>query len=190
MGRRAVSLSVMLALACALAGALSLPGVVHAASGRDQLTARLVLDSSHVRSGGSVRGTVVIENRSGRPRVLLRTCAANGLYTVAVRAANGYEQGPAWGLVACRATTLVARPGMTVFRVTLRARYIHCTQAAKQPWRKWSPNWAPRCLKAAGSKGNIMPPLPPGHYTAFFAADGRWTGPRVSPATFLVTSAH
>jgi hypothetical protein len=53
---------------------------------RSAVTAKLVLNSTHVHPGGTVSGKLVVENRTAKRRALLRGCRTDGFFAVALRA--------------------------------------------------------------------------------------------------------
>jgi hypothetical protein len=141
-----------------------------------------------VRSGGTVRGELVFENRTSKTRVLMRGCKVDGLYGIGLRASDGYIQDPAFFAVACSpAQELVAKPGTTVYRFKRPATYIGCAQSAEHQLPKSSKYWNPLCLKDSSGKRDVMPRLPAGKYTALFFPDGEWHGPPVKSADLIVT---
>lgn len=164
--------------------------VALAGTGRHAITARIVLARSRVDAGRALHGRVVFENPTATTKVLLRTCAINGLYAIGLRAADGYLQQPAFTAVGCDHGQMAAKPGRTVYRFTLRATYTACSQNAKDQRPKGSPYWTPLCLRDASGGRDRMPPLPAGTYTALFFPDGKWQGPRVTPAKLVVERVH
>lgn len=152
------------------------------------LTAKIALVPSRVPAGAAVSGKLVLDNRTSVPKVVLRGCMVNGLYAVALRAADGYMQDPAFTLVACsHRQSLVAKPGTTVFRFKIRATYTACSESPNHHWPRRSKNWLPLCLKDSSGKRDVAPPLPAGKYTAVFVPNGTWKGPDVRTATLVVT---
>lgn len=135
------------------------------------LTARIVLDRSHVQLGGVVTGKVVFENRTSKPKVMLRGCDLNGLYTVVLSSAHGGTgsdgSGAIFGTVGCLVETpadlMVAKPGRTVYRFRIPAVHTACGPCA------------------------IGSPLPAGNYAIVFFPDGTWRGPTVTSATVTLT---
>lgn len=149
------------------------------------LIARVVLDRSRVSVGGTVSGRVIFENRSSKPKLMLRGCIGGGLYVIGFRAADGYLEQIGWTIDGCRAEqSMVAKPGRTVFRFRTAARYTICGPS-DQPKR--SPGWIPACVAGGGDP---MPPLPAGHYTAVFVPYSGWKGPKVKSATVRITQAR
>jgi hypothetical protein len=141
-----------------------------------------------VDSGRTVHGELVFENPTSKTKVLLRGCKTDGLYGIALRASNGYIQGPAFSLVGCiPEQEMVAKPGTTVYRFKMPATYTQCSQNAKGQPPKSSKYWTPPCLKDSSGERDIMPPLPAGKYTALFVPDGEWHGPNVKSADLVVT---
>ncbi|MGH2843097.1 MAG: hypothetical protein ACRDKL_05860, partial [Solirubrobacteraceae bacterium] len=185
----AVVLVVAAVLVVALA-AVARAGTEAPRAERPVITGRIVLDRRRIPAGETVAGRVVFENRTATRKVLLRTCAINGLYAIALRAADGYLQQPGFTLVACDHGLMAARPGRTAYRFKLRATYTGCSQSARDQQPRGSPNWMPLCLKDSSGRRDRMPPLPPGDYTALFVPDGRWRGPSVMPAKLVVARAH
>jgi hypothetical protein len=118
----------------------------------------------------------------------MRGCKIDGLFAIGVRASDGYVQAPAFSLVGCSPEQeLVASPGTTVYRFDLRATYTSCSQSAQHQLPRDSKYWIPLCLTDSGGRRDIMPPLPPGQYTALFFPSGEWHGPRVQSAGLVVT---
>lgn len=151
------------------------------------LTGHLHLAHSSVQAGGTVDGRVVFQNRTSRTKVLTRGCDIDGLYAVGVRSSNGYVQVPAFSDVGCSPEqALIAKPGTTVYRFTLRSTYTVCSQGAKDQPPIGSKYWTPLCLKDSRGERDIMPPLPAGRYTALFFPAGKWHGLRVKPASVTV----
>jgi hypothetical protein len=123
-------------------------------------------------------------------RGLARGCKIDGLYAIGFRASDGYVQEPAFSLVLCSlGQEMVAKPGTTVYRFRMPATYTRCSQGAKDQLPKRSKYWTPPCLKDSSGERDIMPPLPPGKYTALFFPDGEWHGPHMKSAVLVVTRA-
>ena len=157
-------------------------------SRHSSLSAVIALAPGRVAAGGPVSGKLIFHSSTTKPKVVLSGCGVDGLYAVALRAPDGYIQDPVFAAVACRhRQSLVANPGTTIYRFKIRATYTACSQSPDHHWPKRSENWLPLCLKGSSRKREIMPPLPPGKYTALFFPDGTWTGPTVKPATLIVT---
>jgi hypothetical protein len=151
------------------------------------ITGGIYLKGSTVRSGGTVQGEVVFQNPSTQPMVLMRGCRIDGLYGIGLRASDGYVQAPAFSAVGCsREQALVAKPGTTVYRFTLRASYTECSQSTSDPTPRSSKFWIPLCLNDAAGNRDVAPPLPAGRYAALFFPAGVWHGPRVKPARLVV----
>lgn len=74
-----------------------------------------------------------------------------------------------------------------MYRFRIRATYAGCLQSAQHQPPKSSKYWTPLCLKDRGGERDVMPPLPPGKYTALFFSDGDWHGPHVKSANLVVT---
>lgn len=191
--RRRMNWKVVRALSTAAAALAAGVAVVACGNGaaakQAYVTGTIELNRSSVRTGGTVSGKVVFRNRTSRAKVLLRTCGTiDGFYAVTLRASDGYGQGAAFSLVGClHQQAMLAKPGTTIYRFTVSARYTECAQSARHQRPKNSRYWTPLCLKASSGERNIMPPLPPGHYTALFFPDGRWSGPTVKSARLVVT---
>lgn len=189
--RRVVVAAVFVGLiVVALAAGLVPLAVAGGSSGRPPaITGGIYLRHGAVRSGGTVHGEVVFRNSSTNSKVLMRGCRVDGLYGIGFRASDGYVQAPAFSLVGCSPEqALVAKPGVTVYRFTLRATYTACSQStAGQPPRR-SKYWTPSCLKGVSGNHDVMPPLPAGRYTALFFPAGVWHGPHVKPAPLVVTA--
>jgi len=118
----------------------------------------------------------------------MRGCKVDGLYAIGLRGSNGYIQAPVFSAVGCSPKQqMLAAPGTTVFRFKVPATYSECSQSAKHQPPKGSKYWTPLCLKDSTGERDIMPPLPPGKYTALFFPDGVWHGPRVKSAHLVVT---
>jgi hypothetical protein len=146
------------------------------------------LRHSDVQTGGTVRGEVVFQNRTSTTRVLMRGCKIDGLYAIGFRASNGYLRQPAFSLVGCSPEqALVAKPGTTIYRFETSAIYAECSQSAKNQPPRYSSYWIPLCLKDSRGQRDVMPPLPDGSYSALFFPAGQWHGPRVKPASLLIT---
>jgi hypothetical protein len=152
------------------------------------ITGSIHLNRSDVQTGGTVGGEVVFQNRTSKTKFLMRGCKIDGLFAIGVRASDGYVQAPAFSLVGCRPEQeLVARPGTTVYRFKLRAIYTACSQSAQGQPPRGSKYWTPLCLPDSRGQRDIMPPLPPGQYTALFFPAGEWHGPHVQSAGLVVT---
>lgn len=151
-------------------------------------TGSIRLKHRDVASGRTVRGELVFDNHTSKTQVLMRGCKVDGLYGIGLRASDGYIQEPAFSLVGCSPTQeLVAKPGRTVYRFEMPARYIACSQSAMHQPPKSSKYWSPLCLKDSSGERDIMPPLPAGDYTALFFPAGEWHGPPVKSAELVVT---
>jgi hypothetical protein len=151
------------------------------------LTGHLHLAHRRVQAGRTVDGRIVFQNRTSRAKVLMRGCEIDGLYAIGVRSSNGRVQAPAFSDVGCSPEqALIAKPGTTVYRFTLRLDYTACSQSAKDQPPRDSKYWTPPCLKDSGGERDIMPPLPAGRYTALFFPAGKWHGPHVKPAGVTV----
>jgi hypothetical protein len=112
------------------------------------ITGSIHLKHRDVHSGRTVRGELVFENRTSKTQVLMRGCKVDGLYAIGLRASDGYIQEPAFSLVGCSpAQEMVAKPGRTVNRFKMPARYIACSQSAKHELPRSSKYWNPLCLK-------------------------------------------
>ena len=161
------------------------------ARGDSSLKARIALDRSRVRTGGVIRGRLILDNTGSTPRVLLRGCLTNGRFGIGLRAADGYQTDPGFTAVGCSPlqALVVAKPGVSIYRFKIPARYDQCSQNSSNQQPKGSPNWTPLCLRDSHRERNIMPPLQAGKYTARFVPDGRWQGPSVKPAALTVTRA-
>jgi len=157
--------------------------VTAVANGADSLTARIVLDHRQVRVGGAIGGRLILDNATSTRKVLLRGCLANGRFEIGLEAPNR-DQGGAFSLVGCNPlqVLIAANPGVTVYRFKLSATYTVCAQSAKG-----GPGM-PLCLKGADGKRDIFPALPAGQYTAILLPDGKWLGPKVTPAALSVTT--
>lgn len=152
------------------------------------ITGSIHLRHRDVQSGRTVRGELVFENHTSKTKVLMRGCKIDGLYAIALRAADGYLQEPAFSAVGCSPEQeMVARPGTTVHRFKMPATYTECSQSAEHELPRSSKYWTPLCLKDSSGQHDIMPPLPPGKYTALFFPGGEWHGPHVKSADLLVT---
>ena len=152
------------------------------------ITGSIQLKHRDVRSGRTVRGELVFENHTSKTKVLMRGCKVDGLYAIGFRASDGYLQEPAFSAVGCSPEQeMVAKPGTTVYRFEMPATYVECSQSAKHQPPRSSKYWIPLCLKNSSRQRDIMPPLPPGTYTALFFADGEWHGPHVKSADLVVT---
>jgi hypothetical protein len=185
----ALVLGVLLAVACATG-----LGAATSASGKSErprpasITGSIRLKRREVRGGRTVRGEVVFKNHTSKTKVLLHGCKVDGLYGIGFRASDGYTQPPVFSLVGCRpAQEMVAKPGTTVYRFKVAAKYVECSQSAKDQPPKSSKYWIPLCLKNSSGERDIVPALPAGKYTALFFPDGNWHGPRVKPADLVVT---
>jgi hypothetical protein len=186
--RFAIALGVVLAVGSGAAGAIA--SSTSASGPRPAITGSIHLKHREIRAGRTVRGELVFENHTSKTKVLLHGCKVNGLYAVGLRASDGYIQEPAFTLVGCsRQQAMVARPGKTVYRFKLPATYTQCSQSAKHQPSRGSKNWSPVCLRDASGERDIMPPLPPGKYTAVFFPNGVWHGPHVKSAGLVVTRA-
>ena len=179
-----------LAVASAIAGVAGTASGKSGTGGRPLLIARLSLTSARVAPNGTVRGKLILVNRTSTAKVVLRACAIDGLYAIALRASDGYLQEPAFAVVACRQQqAITAKPGTTAIRFKIHAAYTACTSSLRQPYPRRSKNWLPPCLKDARGSRDVMPPLPAGSYTVLFFPNGKWLGPAVKPATLLVSKA-
>jgi hypothetical protein len=152
------------------------------------VTGSIRLQHREVRSGRSVRGELVFENHTSKTKVLMRGCKIDGLYAIGLRASDGYLQTPAFSAVGCTTKQeMVARPGATVYRFKMPATYTQCSQSPERQPPRRSKYWTPLCLKDPSGERDVMPPLPPGRYTALFFADGEWHGPHIESADLVVT---
>jgi hypothetical protein len=133
----------------------------------------------------------VIENHTSTTKVLIRGCRVDGFYAITLRGPDGRLQPVAFSLVGCiPEQEMVAKPGTTVHRFKLPARYSECTGSAKDEPAKSSKYWVPLCLKDPKGQRDIFPPLPPGNYTVVLVPAGKWDGPHVKPAALVLTSAN
>ncbi|MGO9974963.1 MAG: hypothetical protein ACLP01_19605 [Solirubrobacteraceae bacterium] len=152
------------------------------------ITGSIHLKRSDVQSGGTVGGEVEFQNRTSKTKVLMRGCKIDALFDIGVRASDGYAQAPAFSLVGCSPEQeLVARPDTTIYRFDLRAIYTSCSQKAQDQPPGGSKYWMPLCRTDSVARRDIMPPLPPGQYTALFFPSGEWHGPRVQSTGLVVT---
>jgi hypothetical protein len=184
----------VVAVALALGLSIAVAAVALASSQRvpplRALSGAIRVQDRTVESGGTIRGEVVFVNRTSTPRVLMRGCLVDGLYGIGLRASDGYVQAPAFSLVGCHPEQeMVAKPGTTVYRFTVPATYVQCSQSARDQPPRSSKYWIPLCLKDSSGHRDRMPPLPPGRYSALFFPATTWHGPHVEPATVLVTIA-
>jgi hypothetical protein len=188
--RRTVALvagSLVLILATGL-GAIAFASGKNASFRQPATTGTIHLKRREVHSGRTVRGELVFENRSSKTKVLMRGCKVDGLYAVALRASDGYIQQPVFYDVGCSPEQeMVATPGTTAYRFRIPATYTECLQSAQHQPPKSSKYWTPLCLKDGGGERDVMPPLPPGKYTALFFPYGDWHGPHVKSANLVVT---
>jgi hypothetical protein len=169
-------------------------GAIAFASGKNAslrppaITGSIHLKRREVHSAQTVRGELVFENHTSKTKVLMHGCKIDGLYAIALRASDGYIQEPFFYDVGCSPEQeMVAKPGTTVYRFRMAATYTGCLQSAEHQPPKGSKYWTPLCLKGSSGERDVMPPLPPGKYTALFFPDGDWHGPHVKPANLIVT---
>ena len=141
----------MLALAVLVAGVpLLVRGRPATAEPSGSVTATITLGTTTVRAGATLRGTITIENDSGKPIHLL---GCGSVYRVQLVGA-GYRPSPSWPLCA-REITIPT--GESSYPVDVVATYDECS-----PHRA---KGTPQC-----TRDGSMPPLPPGRYQAATAA--------------------
>lgn len=169
--------------------AIAFAGAKRANFRRSAVTGSIHLTHRDVHSGRTIRGELVFENHTSKPKVLMRGCKIDGLYAIGLRASDGYTQAPAFSLVGCSPEQeMVANPGATIYQFKFPATYTECSESAEHQPPKSSKYWTPLCLKDSTGQRDIMPPLAPGKYTALFFPDGKWHGPRVNSAGLVVTT--
>jgi hypothetical protein len=166
------------------AAAVALAAGSGAAARRGSLTARIVLDRTRVQSGGTVSGRVIFENRLSKPILMLRGCVGGGMYQIDFRASDGYLGPTPFVIDGCTSEqSMVAKPGLTIFRFSTPTVYRACGPGDVQPKR--SRDWVPPCDTRDGHSG--VPSIPAGKYTAVFVPSDKWHGPRVSGARVTIT---
>ena len=112
----------------------------------DPVTAELALTRTTLRSGQSVTGRIVVQNKAGRA---IQVVGCGSIYGVLVVGPNHHPT-PSWTLCA---QTITIPQGRSTYPVTVMAAYDQCSGPGSQG--------EPRCL-ADGS----LPGLPPGRYEA------------------------
>jgi len=142
----------------ACAGAL---GVASAAEGspkpRPSVTVHVSLATRRAVAGTPIKGTAILTNTTKTP-ITVETCAANGWLRVGlVNRTIGFN--PAFTLIGC-APSVVLRPGVNRFPITVLTRYQSCLQPGGQ-----SITPVPPCLPASSPGLNALPPLPAGRYS-------------------------
>jgi hypothetical protein len=110
------------------------------------VSATLVLPATVIRSGASLSGRVVVDNRSGRA---VHTAGCGAIFQ-ALLTSRTYRPSPGWPTCLEQFTIPT---GQTSYKVEIEARVIACSQGTPSPG-------VPPCT-ASGP-----PPLPPGHYAA------------------------
>jgi hypothetical protein len=83
---------------------------------------------------------------------------------------------------------MVAKPGTKVYRFSVPATYMECSQSAYLQPPMSSKYWTPLCLKDSSGARDVMPPLPAGRYTTLFFPGGEWHSPHVRSADLVVTA--
>jgi hypothetical protein len=120
-------------------------------SGAGTIVVHLDLPSDTMTAGGSMSGTITIDNNTGTPVEV-------GCRFFGVDLGNDkIKSEPVWPAVACVSDTKIPT-GRSTFPVTVPATYSGC-----DPNDDWGANRLPRCPPGGG-----MPPLPPGEYRATF----------------------
>jgi PASTA domain len=131
------------------------PTAASAASASRPVTVRVILAQRRIVAGHSIRGTVVVTNRTATP-ITVATCAANGW--LAVGLSGRVDSYPfAHTAIGCAPTVRLA-PGANRFPVRVITTYAGCTQPEPAGGSPPTPS-LPTCTVAG------LPPLPAGSYT-------------------------
>ena len=125
-----------------------------------ELSSRLYLDSTQVRPGTPIKGTLVIANSTKQTVGAPPGCSIS--YEV-VLTSPSYHPMVAWPAVCAynRRSAISFRPGVTKIAITVQTTYLACSQ---QPA---SDSGTPPC-----SNGGQLPPLPAGVYFTELVSSG------------------
>jgi len=138
--------------------------------GAPELTGRLVLDLSTVRTGTPIKGALVVTNHGDRA-INLNTRCRPEFYVVLTQEGRPPVELPSRGI--CSRAPLIVKPGQNRLPLAVFTTYPACSPEPQGSM--------PRCL-ASG-----MPPLPPGRYTAVLVGAGELRLPAPASVPVVLT---